>query len=366
MKKVLLIGPLPKPITGVSLANQVVVENLNKKKGYKVNFVNTAFKKIDENLGGLSIYKVMFYFKLNLYCYKILNSDVVYITPGQTFFGLLKYLLFIVASKILSKELIIHIHGNYVESEYNLLKGIKKKLFKWLLSQTSKGIVLSESLSGNMSPFVHKKKIFVLYNFVQDFLFSDKKIIDNKLTQSKPKIIFLSNLMEEKGIFDLLEALRVLEEKEFEYEAKIAGNLDTTQEKKLQTHMKSLKNTKYIGVVSGKNKKDLLLWANIFILPTFYKMEGQPISILEAMATGNMVITTRHAGIPDIFQNEINGYYVEKNNSKSIVEIILSLDIQSDEFQKILRHNYVVAKKNYRVENFINNIINIFETHNKE
>ena len=144
MKKVLLIGPLPKPITGVSLANQVVVENLNKKKGYKVNFVNTAFKKFDENLGGLSLSKAIFYLKLNIHCYKILNSDVVYITPGQTFYGLLKYMLFIVTSKILSKELIIHIHGNYVGSEYNSLKGIKKKLFKWLLSQTSKGIVLSE------------------------------------------------------------------------------------------------------------------------------------------------------------------------------------------------------------------------------
>ena len=362
MKKLLLIGPLPKPITGVSLANQVLVENLNKKKGYKLNFVNTAFKKFDENLGGLSLSKVIFYLKLNIHCYKILNSDVVYITPGQTFFGLLKYMLFIVTSKILSKELIIHIHGNYVGSEYNSLKGIKKKLFKWLLSQTSKGVVLSESLSGNMSPFVHKSKVFVLYNFVEDFLFSDKKTIDRKLTQLKPKIIFLSNLMEEKGIFDLLEALRILEEKGFEYEAKIAGNLDTTNENKFQTYIKTLKKTKYVGVVSGKNKKDLLLWSNIFILPTYYKMEGQPISILEAMATGNIVLTTRHAGIPDIFQNEINGFYVEKNNSNSIVERIQSLDIQSDRFQKILRHNYVIAKKNYRLENFINNIINIFET----
>jgi glycosyltransferase involved in cell wall biosynthesis len=90
-------------------------------------------------------------------------------------------------------------------------------------------------------------------------------------------------------------------------------------------------------------------------------MEGQPISILEAMATGNIVLTTKHAGIPDIFQNEINGYYVDKNNPNSIVETIQSLDIKSEKFQTILRHNYVFAKKNYSVENFINNIINIFE-----
>ena len=360
-KGILVIGPMPEPTTGVSLANKVLVEGLSNNGAYQIKVVNTSFAQFKENLGKFSFSKFFFYLKQNLHVFKVFGVDIVYITPGQTFFGLLKYMLFIVTSKILRKELIIHIHGNYVGSEYNFLKGIKKKLFKWLLSQTSKGIVLSESLSGNMSPFVHKSKIFVLYNFVEGFLFSDKKTIDRKLTQSKPKIIFLSNLMEEKGIFDLLEALRILEEKGFEYEAKIAGNLDTTHENKLQAYIKTLKKTKYVGVVSGKNKKDLLLWSNIFILPTFYKMEGQPISILEAMATGNIVLTTRHAGIPDIFQNEIHGYYVEKNNSNSIVEIIQSLDIQSDRFQTILRHNYVVAKKNYRLENFINNIIDIFE-----
>ena len=360
-KGILVIGPMPEPTTGVSLANKVLVEGLSNNGAYQIKVVNPSFAQFKENLGKFSFSKFFFYLKQNLHVFKVFGVDIVYITPGQTFFGLLKYMLFIVTSKILRKELIIHIHGNYVGSEYNFLKGIKKKLFKWLLSQTSKGIVLSESLSGNMSPFVHKSKIFVLYNFVEGFLFSDKKTIDRKLTQSKPKIIFLSNLMEEKGIFDLLEALRILEEKGFEYEAKIAGNLDTTHENKLQAYIKTLKKTKYVGVVSGKNKKDLLLWSNIFILPTFYKMEGQPISILEAMATGNIVLTTRHAGIPDIFQNETNGYYVEKNNSNSIVEIIQSLDIQSDIFQTILRHNYVVAKKNYRLENFINNIIDIFE-----
>ncbi len=352
---------MPEPITGVSLANKVLVEGLSNNGAYQIKVVNTSFGHFKENLGKFSFSKFFFYLKQNLHVFKVFGVDMVYITPGQTFFGLLKYMLFIVTSKILRKELIIHIHGNYVGLEYNFLKGIKKKLFKWLLSQASKGIVLSESLSGNMSPFVHKSKIFVLYNFVEDFLFSDRKTINRKLTQSKPKIIFLSNLMEEKGIFDLLEALRILEEKGFDYEAKIAGNLDTTHENKLQAYIKTLKKTKYVGIVSGKNKKDLLLWSNIFILPTFYKMEGQPISILEAMATGNIVLTTRHAGIPDIFQNEINGYYVEKNNSNSIVETIQSLDIQSDRFQTILRYNYVVAKKNYRLENFINNIIDIFE-----
>ncbi len=47
-------------------------------------------------------------------------------------------------------------------------------------------------------------------------------------------------------------------------------------------------------------KRKLLKECYIFALPTRYRNEGQPISILEAMGNGMFIITTDHAGIPDI------------------------------------------------------------------
>lgn len=359
-KTILIIGPLPKPTTGVSLANRVVVDNLRKMKNYSVRIINTSFNKFDEKLGYFSFSKLFFYLKLNLYSYKILSSDIIYITPGQTFFGVLKYLVFIVITKILGKELIIHIHGNYVGKEYSLLKGVKKKLFKYLLKKTSKGIVLSESLTGNMSPFISEDKIYVLYNFVEDYLFVEENAIKNKFKNNKPRIIFLSNLMVEKGIFELLDALKILESKGFEYEAKIAGHIDANNKDRIQPYFDELKHTEYCGVVRGYDKKDLLLWGNTFVLPTFYAMEGQPISILEAMATGNIVVTTQHSGIPDVFENEVNGYYIDKQTPQDLADKIIRLKSNVETCDNIRLHNYNYAKNNYRVEIFIKNIINIF------
>lgn len=361
MKKILIIGPIPQPITGVSLANKTVLDNLNKKDCFNVDSINTSYNKFDENLGVFSLSKFIFFLKLNFFAYKIFKANIIYITPGQTFFGILKYTVFILLSKILNKELITHIHGNYVGTEYSLLKGFKKNVFKYLLSKTSKGIVLSETLTGNMSPFIEENKISVLYNFVEDYLFTEEKIIEKKLKITKPRIIFLSNLMKEKGIFELLEALKILEEKGIDYEAKIAGNIDPMHKKRTENYFKTLKNTQYIGVVHGEEKKALLLWGNIFTLATYYSMEGQPISILEAMATGNLVLTTNHAGIPDVFKDTVNGFYVEKNNAESIVEKIKYTIENSETSNKIKMHNYNSAKKKYRVENFINNIIKIFD-----
>lgn len=361
MKRVLIIGPFPEPTTGVSLANKVVGLNLDKVDQFKVSVINTSYNKFDENLGAFSISKVLYFFKLNFYAYKIFNSNIVYLTPGQTFFGVVKYAFFIWITKILGKQLVVHIHGNHVGTAFSQLKGIKKYVYKSLLKKASKGIVLSESLKANMTPFIADNKIHILYNFVEDYLFVENDVIRKKLEFTKPKIFFLSNLMEEKGIFDLLEALKILEADGIEYEAKIAGHIDKKNKERIERYFKELNHTKYCGVVSGEEKKALLLWGNIFVLSTFYAMEGQPISILEAMATANFVLTTKHAGIPDIFENEINGYFVEKKNAQDLVSKIKMTQANREECIGIMKHNYSDANEKYRVDNFISNIVNIFE-----
>lgn len=361
MTKILLIGPLPNPTTGVSLANQIVVDNLKNRTDFHIRFINTSYYKFDENLGKFSISKFFFNLKLICYSYKIFKTDVVYITPGQTFFGVLKYAVFILLAAILKKQLITHIHGNYSGKEYQKLKGIKKIIFKTLLNKTSKGIVLSDSLTGNLSPFIKNEDIYILYNFVEDYLFVDIEEINQKLKNPAPRIVFLSNLMEEKGIFELLEALKILQNQGFKYTAQIAGNIDTKHKQKIEKYFKSLKNVEYCGVVSGNEKKTLLLSSNLFILPTYYAMEGQPISILEAMATGNIILTTNHAGIPDIFKDNVNGFYVDKKSPLDLVSKIKKAALQSEECNKMIIANHFSAKRKYRVDDFINNFIKIVE-----
>lgn len=168
MKKVLIIGPFPNPISGVSIANKVVEEILNADLNFIVEKINTSYPIFDEQIGEFSIQKFLFYLRINSSFFKVLKNNIIYITPGQTFFGVLKYALFIVAASALRKELIIHVHGNYLGKEYQSLKGIKRVLFYFLVSRFTKGIVLSNSLKQNLTPFLKDKNIFSLPNFAQD------------------------------------------------------------------------------------------------------------------------------------------------------------------------------------------------------
>lgn len=361
MKKILLIGPIPEPTTGVALANKVIIENIEKSSGFKIEYINTAYSKFEENHGDFTIDKALFFIKVNFEIYKIFRNDIIYITPGQTFFGVLKYFIFIITSKIFRKELILHIHGNYLRKQYEILSGIKKKVFFSIISLTDKGVVLSELLIGNMSPFIKRDRIYILHNFVEDYIIDSVVEVEKKLECKIPRIVYLSNLMEEKGIIDLLEAFIIMKNKGVFFEARIAGNIDVKFKNKFEEYLIKLESVKYLGIVKGKEKQDLLLWGNTFVLPTYYSMEGQPIAIIEAMATGNVVLTTNHAGIPDIFENEMNGFCVQAKSPESIVDKITFINNNIEFRNRICLNNIDTARKKYTTYIFIDNLIKIFK-----
>jgi len=354
---ILLIGPFPGPLSGVSIANQVVREVLSDDSQFEVDLINTSYSRFDEEIGKFSFKKTFFYLALYLNIFKIFKHKIIYITPGQTFYGILKYGFFIILGSIFRKELILHVHGNHLGEEYKSLNGIKKNIFYCLVSRFSKGIVLSDSLKHNLTPFIDQGSVFCLPNFAQDYLYEeDKNLVNDEL-----RIFYLSNLMKEKGIICLLKALKNLEKYNITYKAKIAGNIDEKFSKEILQLLNELENTKYVGVVNGEAKKNLLKWGNIFVLPTFYKMEGQPISIIEAMATKNVVVTTNHAGILDIFKDKVNGYLVKKNSIKSIQDILTYIAINKSEIEKIATYNKEFFLENFTVNTFKKNLIKIIK-----
>jgi glycosyltransferase involved in cell wall biosynthesis len=354
MKKILIIGPFPYPLKGVSLSNLTVYNGL-KNKGYKVQFINTesSVKVIGTDFGSFSLKKIDF-IKHYANLHKVVFNDVIYITIGITFFGVFKYSPFILLGTLFKKRLIVHLHSNYLLTEYENLKGLKKRIFKFLLKKFDSGIVLSDGLRPNLEPFINSEKIFSIPNFVQDELLNSTEIVKQ---YSEIKLFFLSNLLEEKGINVLLNVIERLQKEGVFFKVKIAGSMIKTNP---LPNLATLENVEYLGVVEGKEKQNLLLWGNVFCLPTFFSMEGQPISIIEAMAFDNFIVTTKHAGIPDICTNE-NALFCEKNSEESLYSVLLYLFKNWNKFQELAKKNGSYARKKFTEGKFIDNVSNVIE-----
>ena len=113
----------------------------------------------------------------------------------------------------------------------------------------------------------------------------------------------------------------------------------------------------YHGPVSGIKKVDLLRSSSIFILPTYYPTEAYPISILEAMATGNAIVTTKHNYLEKIISKK-HGETIQIKDSIQIINSIKELFINQKKLQLIQKNNLKHSKK-YNIDNHLNHLYRI-------
>ena len=358
--RIVIIGPFPKPINGCSLANEILAKQLRFNKNISVSTINTNTDTISsENVGHFSFKKVFSFLKVYKNISIIKKSDVIYTTPGQTFFGVAKYIPFYFYCLLHKKSYIIHIHGNHLGNEFKSLTGFKKWFFSYFIKKSSAGIVLSNSLRSNFDFLLNQDKVFVVENFAQDEL---TKNLELNKSNNKLQLLYLSNLMEEKGILDFLDSLLLLKKANIDFTADIAGKIEDESQITINNKLVELGDlVKYHGVVFGKNKIGLLQKSNVFVLPTYYKMEGQPISLIEAMATGNIIVTTNFSGIPDIISKD-NGYFVQPKSPKSIFEALSKINGNLEKsINQYSLVNIEYVKSNFTEAQFSNKILDVIK-----
>ena len=97
------------------------------------------------------------------------------------------------------------------------------------------------------------------------------------------------------------------------------------------------------------------------MLPTRYPNEGQPISILEAMGNGMFIISTDHAGIPDIVEDGINGIVIPKNtDAEECFHMMLNQDEQT--IMRVERTNRIQVTEAYSQSDYLKNMEMLFST----
>ena len=88
-------------------------------------------------------------------------------------------------------------------------------------------------------------------------------------------------------------------------------------------------------------------------------MEGQPISIIEAMASGNLIISTSHAGITELVEDEVNGFLVNKKSPEEISDKLFFLANNLCVLKDFSLRNINKANLKFSLKNFEKTMINI-------
>jgi glycosyltransferase involved in cell wall biosynthesis len=148
------------------------------------------------------------------------------------------------------------------------------------------------------------------------------------------KILFLAHCTREKGLFAAIAGVQAANRRLAErglalrLHLTIAGNFVTDQEQaefdQLKTQPELAAVLDHAGFVSGERKEQLLREADLFLFPTQYLGENQPVNLIEAMAFGLPIVTTRWRSLPEMLPPNHPGL-VTGQNPEEIAEAILQV-----------------------------------------
>ena len=215
---------------------------------------------------------------------------------------------------------------------------------------------------------IDENKIFVVENCVDDqYLLTDQEVEEKLKALESEKVLhvlWLSNFIRSKGYPFVLEMARAEKERadaggEKRFHFDFAGKFFQDSEKDyFESYIKENGLEEYVtyhGIVGGEHKRELLKKCYIFALLTRYPNEGQPISILEAMGNGMFIITTDHAGIPDIVEDGVNGIVMKnKEESSALVERLLEVNV--NQLESIIKNNREHCINRFSEKNYIQNM----------
>jgi glycosyltransferase involved in cell wall biosynthesis len=331
--------PLSPPITGASIASETVVNHLRQHH----DVIVIPYQRGNLISGKFSLRQFMRVLIIGIRLALMRkNFDSVYFVISSTLWGNLRDLFFLVAlGDKMRRKTVVHLHGANIDRYLRKAIYLIKYLNRRMLGSVRYGIVLGETFKNIFDGYISQNRIRIAKNYFTPSLLIDEASLLRKFNfPEKVNILFLSNLIKEKGYELLLDAfLSLREEVSGRAILHFAGEIYSDKEKtSFLDKIKNKDNIFYHGPVAGNEKRELLWGTHIFCLPTFYKYEGQPISILEAYGSGCIVLTTNNGGIKDIFQDGINGFFID-------------IDIDIDIAKNILREKLgmlIVNLENYK------------------
>ena len=273
----LCIVALPPPVTGSATASRMVVDYL--KRYFDVTVVEYQRGSLESGtfelrqalrITGRGI-RLRLIRKRFTKCYMVISSS---------FWGNLRDMFFLLMiGPDLRKNTVLHYHGGTMDKYLHGSLRIFKWLNKKLLSQTRKTIVLGESLNGLFEGYVENARIAVVKNcFDSQLLIPDEMFRKKLRSPEKVNILFLSNLIYEKGYTLLLDAFLSLPPLLGATAClHIAGSPSCNEELVLfLRRIDGVPNVVYHGVVAGERKRDLLWSSHIFVSRLSTGTKGSP------------------------------------------------------------------------------------------
>lgn len=306
-----------------------ILESFKDKFQCNIEFFKTKKSKIPQIVKGKNLNK--FYKKI---VSENIGSQVVLIVHCVGAIGLFG---------CCPRNTFVVLHGH--ESTKGILSNIFYKILFFKLRKNCSFISCSEEC-GNYYWKKYKLKSKIIQNGI------NTEGIKNEYYPHKRSfnICMMSNLDEHKGLQFFVEAAGILSKKQINVHFFAIGNNSSGYDFQKSIEQLGMEKTfTYLGRVNDSANK-ILPFMDLLVLPS--KMEGLPMSLIEAQSYGIPILATKVGGIPEILTDGVNGFFIERDGQDIANKIEKCL--KDETYQQLSKNSIDTYRSNFTAERMCN------------
>jgi glycosyltransferase involved in cell wall biosynthesis len=298
--KLFFIFPIKGPVNGVKIIAQHLL-NAFLNDDLKTILIDTSQAEKYKEFGSFNFKKLFFIFSIFKKLKEITNGDFVYMNFSTKGFSLYRDLWILKYVHYKKANITIHIHANGLDE-------IRNKYLKNMINKV-KIIVINNKQFELLKGY---ESVYCIKNCLPDY-YAGEFNINYNYTEEK-KLLYMSNLSEQKGIDKLMSICKNVENYNNFTITICGGVLDQHSQEVLNQILKKYKFVSFLGPIELLDKKMEIYKAHDFLV--FLSDEDYevfPLVYIEALMNGLSVISTNQIVLDDIISNE-SGLLLNNNN----------------------------------------------------
>lgn len=259
--------------------------------------------------------------------------------------------VFIRTAKFFSKKIVIHQHGGDFKTFYEEQNDEKGRArIRKVLNMGDAFLVLSPSWKDFFGKITGRDDVTVFPNAIRIPQAFSKKYTGHK-------VLFLGRLCKEKGIGELLRTVSALAAEFPDFHLYLGGIWEDEELHKLaESYPESVT---WLGWICGEEKQKWLKDCEVFVLPSYF--EGQPVSVLEAMAYCCGIVASNVGGIPHMITDHETGLLVAPKDEESLRNALVCILRDEELCRRLGNAARDKAKREFAIEANIEQLVKIYQ-----